>query len=190
MIDMKRPTYKRHADDEWWDEIRITTVPRYKSSELSGDEWRTSAKIQVFRKGVLMGEKSMSKLEYAAAILPGWLLQLGDEGFSGDHEQFEKLCFQPGCKKNAEVEYELKDEYYPSSGDKVPKKDYLGPQRRRFCAEHSLRGDCGLEDSDANYILISAPDGWESKASYGAQVAERPSALAVIMASSGVSCDD
>lgn len=32
MIDIKAPTYKRHDDDEWWDEIRITTVPRYKTS--------------------------------------------------------------------------------------------------------------------------------------------------------------
>jgi len=181
---MKSPTYKRHDDDEWWDEIRITTVPRYKTSGLSGDEWRTSARIQVFRKGVLMGERYMSKLEYAAASLPGWLLQLGDEGFSGDHKTFERLCFQPGCKEVAEVEYELKDEYYRAEGDKKPKKDWRGPARRRFCGKHALRGDCGLEDADANYILISAPEGWQGKASYGAQAAESPSAQATIAVNS------
>lgn len=180
MIDMKIPTYKRLDDDEWWDEIHITTVPRYKTSGLSGDEWRTSAKIEVFRKGVLMGEKYMSKLEYAAATLPGWLLQLGDEGFSGNHKTFEKLCFQAGCKEIAEVEYELKDQYYPSYGDKMPKKDYLGPARRRFCQKHALRGDCGLEDSDANYILISAPEGWKGRASFGAQSAESPSGQVIV----------
>lgn len=184
MIDIKAPTYKRHDDDEWWDEIRITTVPRYKTSGLSGDEWRVSAKIEVFRKGVLMGEKYMSKLEYAAAMLPGYLLQLGDEGFSGNHEDFEKLCFQPGCKEVAEVEYELKDEYYPSYRDKMPKKEWRGSVRRRFCGKHALRGDCGLEDADANYTLVSATDGWQGKASLGAQTSESPSAQAVVTVNS------
>lgn len=51
--------YKRHHDDEWFDEIRlimgsdpilrIITRPRYKTSDLSGDEWRTSAVVQVAR---------------------------------------------------------------------------------------------------------------------------------------------
>ena len=46
-------SYKRLSDDEWFDEIQLigtaaavfalVTVPRYKTSGLSGDEWRTSA---------------------------------------------------------------------------------------------------------------------------------------------------
>lgn len=53
------PRYKRHSDDEWFDEIRfetaegpllrIVTMYRYKTSSMSGDEWRTSARIQVSR---------------------------------------------------------------------------------------------------------------------------------------------
>lgn len=56
---MNNRRYKRHHDDEWFDEIRletgngpvlkIVTVPRYKTSGLSGDEWRTSASVQVAR---------------------------------------------------------------------------------------------------------------------------------------------
>ena len=34
------PHFERHPDDEWYDEVRIVTVPRYKTSGLSGDEWR------------------------------------------------------------------------------------------------------------------------------------------------------
>lgn len=55
----RKPWYKRHSGDEWFDEIRfetaegsllrIATVPRYKTSDLSGDEWRTSARVQVAR---------------------------------------------------------------------------------------------------------------------------------------------
>ena len=29
---------KRHEDDDWIDEIKITIVPRYKTSGMSGDE--------------------------------------------------------------------------------------------------------------------------------------------------------
>lgn len=57
MLDGK-PFYWRHSDDEWWDEIRIVdltpkpllrlvTRMRYKTSGLSGDEWRTSVYWQV-----------------------------------------------------------------------------------------------------------------------------------------------
>jgi hypothetical protein len=30
------------------DEVRIATIPRYKTSDISGDEWRISAKIEFF----------------------------------------------------------------------------------------------------------------------------------------------
>ena len=52
---------RRHHDDNYWDEIIVyggqvtlhgTTVYRYKTSGLSGDEWRTSARLVVKQKGV------------------------------------------------------------------------------------------------------------------------------------------
>lgn len=49
--------YRKHRDDEGFDEVvvmgidgpvlRVITVPRYKTSELSGDEWRTSSSAQI-----------------------------------------------------------------------------------------------------------------------------------------------
>lgn len=49
--------FRRHEDDEWFDEVlivgedgpvaRIWMRPRYKTSELSGDEWRVSAEVMV-----------------------------------------------------------------------------------------------------------------------------------------------
>lgn len=51
----------RLDDDEFYDEIRITTVPRFKTSELSGDEWRVSTHVVVLRKGRVVAEKSWSK---------------------------------------------------------------------------------------------------------------------------------
>lgn len=38
-------------DAQACDEIRIYTVPRYKTSGLSGDEWRISAVTEFYRKG-------------------------------------------------------------------------------------------------------------------------------------------
>lgn len=37
-------------DAQAFDEVRIVTVPRYKQSGLSGDEWRISAAIRLYRK--------------------------------------------------------------------------------------------------------------------------------------------
>src|SRR5690349_6718653 len=121
-----KPNYKRHDDDEWFDEIRISVKPRYKTSGMSGDEWRVSALVEVFRKGVLLKDRSFSKLHYAADFLPAILHEMSDEGFSGNHEQFERLCAQPGCKEDGVVEYRIIDQFYPTYGDKMPKRDYLG----------------------------------------------------------------
>lgn len=176
-------TYKRHDHDEWYDEIRISVKPRYKTSGMSSDEWRVSALVEVFRKGVLLKERSFSKMHYAADFLPAMLHEMADEGFSGSHEQFERLCAQPGCKQDGVVEYRIIDQFYPTSGDKMPKRDYLGEYHRRFCEEHAKRGDCGLEDADSNYELISAPPGWEGNADLGAAQAESPSGFAGVISS-------
>jgi hypothetical protein len=60
-LDFNKPWYKRHSDDEWFDEFRIEgndapilraiIVPRYKTSDLSGDEWRISSQLQAWRLG-------------------------------------------------------------------------------------------------------------------------------------------
>lgn len=174
MLKNDKPDYKRHNDDEWVDEIRISIVPRYKTSGLSGDEWRVSAKIEIFRKGHLLKERSFSKIDYAVDFLKATMHEMADEGCVAPKE-LETLCFQPGCKEEGVVEYRLKDEYYPSYGDKMPKHEWRKDVRRRFCERHAQRGDCGLEDSDANYELVSAPPEWKSNAALGAMENESPS---------------
>lgn len=178
-----KPNYKRHDDDEWIDEIRIVTVPRYKTSGMSGDEWRFSACVQLWRKGHLLFERSFSKVHYAIDFLPAIQHEFADQGradqdVEGNKIDFDKYCFNPGCKEDGVVEYRLIDQFSQPYGDKLPKKEYLGEYHRRFCEEHAKRGDCALEDADSNYILISAPPGWEGNADLGAAQAESPSALA------------
>ncbi|KKL50531.1 hypothetical protein LCGC14_2304540, partial [marine sediment metagenome] len=47
----KRASPARITDDEGVDQIVIDTVPRYKMSGLSGDEWRVSGRVRFFRNG-------------------------------------------------------------------------------------------------------------------------------------------
>lgn len=171
--------YERHPDDEWIDEIRIRVVPRYKTSGLSGDEWRVGAVIEIYRKGLLIKERFLSRIEYAVSALGGTLLDLADEGCS-NYDEFLKYCFQPGCSELGTVEYELIDEYYRGTSDVKPKQEWRKSVRRRFCTAHARRGDCGLEDSDANYWLASAPEGWVAHSELGAKAAESPSAAVYI----------
>jgi hypothetical protein len=175
-----KPDYKRHNDDEWIDEVRIVTVPRYKTSGLSGDEWRFSAQVQFLRKGVVLYERAFSKIHYAIDFLPALQHEYADQGrgdqdVGGNKVDFDKFCFNPGCKADGVVEYELIDEYISPYGIKREKKAWRNSVRRRFCEEHAKRGDCALEDADRNYRLISAPPGWEGNADLGAASAESPS---------------
>ena len=152
------PVYKRHDEDEYWDEIRMVTVPRWKESELSGDEWRFSVKVEFLRKGHVVYTTGFSTLEYAMkalATLPDKMM-MGGDGESLKHlpDALDRsYCFNPGCKNKATVEYRLKKEYCqvaPHDGGHEPYFD----TRRRFCETHKHRGDCAFEDSDANYEQV------------------------------------
>jgi len=143
--------FERHPDDEWFDEVRITTVPRWKESYLSGDEWRTSATIQFFRKGVLLKSRGVRDVEAALAIAPSmpgsWAPAGNDDELEVQPPDFDTFCFQPGCSEKATVEYRIKDKYCRDGG----KHEMYGDCRRRFCEKHKKRGDCALEDADDNY---------------------------------------
>lgn len=181
-------TFKRHDDDEWIDEIRILTVPRYKTSGISGDEWRFSAQVQLLRKGHVLFERSFSKVHYAIDFLPAIQHEYADMGrgsedVEGSVIDFDRYCFNPGCRADGVVEYELVDEYVSPYGIKQGKKPWQGSVRRRFCEEHANRGDCALEDADSNYVLVAAPPGWKGNADLGTAAAESPSEFAGIVSS-------
>lgn len=46
MTELNKVSKAYRPDAQAFDEVRITTVPRWKESELSGDEWRISAKME------------------------------------------------------------------------------------------------------------------------------------------------
>jgi hypothetical protein len=144
---------KRHDDDKFFDAIEIKTVPRFKMSELSGDEWRVSTTVYVYRKGHQIGEPFVySDIDTAVAMLPGDLIRLREEII--DLPKTDHLCFQPGCSEEAAVEYRLKKEYC-RQGHAEDATRHGRETHIRFCSEHAERGDCGLEDADANYETVA-----------------------------------
>ena len=159
-----RVSYQRHHDDDYIDEIRIRIVPRYKTSGLSGDEWRIAARVELLRKGHVLLTRSYRDPKTAADALP-WLMQTAseEEDFQRlDPKIDEALCFQPGCAEPAVAEYELKKEYCrycasPQADGGHGRPAVFAHTRVKFCQRHLRRGDCGFQDSDINYIVISGP---------------------------------
>jgi len=143
--------FKAHPDDEGVDRIIIELEPRYKESELSGDEWRVSAVAKFYRKGKLLFEKSTATMQWAMMMLPYWWLMIPESSPVPAYKVDELMCAQPGCSNDAVVTYRLKEEYSKSGEGPLPK---VFEHRRAFCPTHQTRGDCGLEDADTNYEMV------------------------------------
>jgi hypothetical protein len=150
------PQYYQHHNDESFDEVTFRVVPRYKTSGMSGDEWRVCTVVELKRKGTLIYSRSYGRLSDAAAHFP-WLLRTVLEGPSEDIPNWmpqinrdRKLCHQPGCAEKATRVYQLKKLF--------SREGYEGessvPLLRGFCERHKTRGDCGLEDADRNYTGV------------------------------------
>ncbi len=154
-----RITRALRPDAQAFDEVRIVTVPRYKMSGMSGDEWRISATIQLLRKGRVVAEKGMRNVETCAQALPYFILESIDNGlgyFAGEGE----FCDQEGCQDTATVTYRKKADFCREGHQSAT----FWQSIRRFCAKHSKRGDCGLDDADSNYELIDGKPGLPDEA--------------------------
>src|SRR3990167_6069809 len=164
----RKPYLIRHEDDKWVDEIRLVTVPRWKESELSGDEWRFSVTLQAFRKGYLIAERfGGHDVEQAAAGLTAALDSFGGtQSGSGweetptnrNKELWDSLCAQPMCAEFATVELH-RLHHYCAEGHTHDAEWRI--EHIRFCDRHKRRGDCGLNDADRNYSVaaLRLPDG-------------------------------
>jgi len=142
----KKESRAIRPDAQAFDEIRIQTVPRYKTSELSGDEWRISASVKFLRKGQVRYETGFYNIETACGFLYAQFHKAAEAGhayFAGEGE----FCDQEGCQKASTVKKFLKKKYCNQGHSSDP----LGKEFRLFCDEHKTRGDCGLDDSDDNY---------------------------------------
>jgi hypothetical protein len=145
----KMETNRRLRDWEAFDRIELEVVPRYKTSDLSGDEWRTSVAIRFFFKGNLVYETSFTSMQSALMMLPSVWLK-AQEPISMEVVRLEKkYCDQPGCQQQDSLVKRFLKRVASNEGW-LPDKDMFA-YFRRFCAKHLERGDCALEDSDRNY---------------------------------------
>lgn len=155
MID--KPYHRRLSEDELIDKIVITKVPRYKSSGLSGDEWRTSALVEFYTKGNLVGSTGFRDVDTALQLTYAHTVFAGEKGaFDKAHCFKHNTCDQPGCYESATVYYGIK-ELFSAQGEKLDPKDSTLKYYRQFCDKHKHRGDCDREDCDSNYEPIACP---------------------------------
>jgi len=141
-------------DRQAFDEVRMTTMPRYKMSGLSGDEWRISAKVEFLYKGQVVYEFDTQNIDVAIQLIQYHSIKEQEPIPYNPSEFWDKYCNQEGCKNIATITYKVKNRYCREGH----KSDVLGIEVRRFCEKHKTRGDCGLEDTDANYELIENKD--------------------------------
>lgn len=150
MLGSNKPRRALRPDAQPFDEIRLKVIPRYKTSGLSGDEWRISVNMELYRKGQLKHEEGIAHdMEGAMAFLSWKAIVAGENGaqyFAGE----EDWCDQEGCAEKATVTYRLKSEFCKGGH----KTECDSPVIRMFCDKHKRRGDCGFEDADINYEVI------------------------------------
>lgn len=145
----RTPRRALKPDAQPFDKIVIDTVPRYKESGMSGDEWRISAEVKFYRKGVEVHGFGCRNVEEATVLLGARLLEACDDAkgfFAGEGH----ACDQEGCFAEASWRHTLKAKYDRSGNrSEIPEPG----EYRLFCDRHKTRGNCGIEDADDNYVV-------------------------------------
>ncbi len=156
-VAMEREWHRRHPDFESFDHIELKVVPRYKTSGLSGDEWRTSVNVKFYFKGEMVHEQHFRDMRTALMLMPrAWIVT--QEPIPERIIKLEEVkCDQPGCPNDAISKYLVKR--LTSSRGEYLHEDESKHTRyiRRFCETHLCRGDCGREDSNDNYEVLEGP---------------------------------
>lgn len=144
----------RLPEFESFDRIELAIVPRYKTSGLSGDEWRQGIAIRFYFKGEVVHEEQSNNMRNA-------ILMLGHHWVTAQEPIPERIielentkCMQPSCPEDAVGKYRIKKEF-SDRGEEIAEDENRGfVYFRQFCAKHAMRGDCGRDDSDKNYEPI------------------------------------
>jgi len=146
--------FRAHRDDEGIDRIELSLEPRYKSSELSGDEWRTSCVVSFYRKGEPLQQFSFSNMETAILALGQLWNNRTDWSPIPLWQLDETQCHQPSCARNATHLFEVRKLYSAQGEGPLPADSvtYLVA----YCDKHVTRGDGGREDSDSNLSKLNA----------------------------------
>lgn len=167
--------YKRNIDEKikyitddkqmstfHFDEIKYSTSYRFKQSPVSGNEWRISHKFEFLLNGSIMNKSPFWNEDDKFVEEIDDVLKNNNDLFNvyDDKNLFgkEDLCDQEGCNEKATVIYNMKMIYDINATYKTYvylKIDEENIWIRKFCKDHSNRGDQGWEDCDENYELIS-----------------------------------
>lgn len=179
-----------HPDDERFDRIEVTSTERWKESELSGDEWRFSFVADCWSHGVLMAQVHGRSIEDVTRRVAGTWSSIPWVGVGKDtppaeageiykalRAEVEDRCSQPGCSDQWVVLLHPVKAYTaageelarPYHDDRASESSVRWLDVRGFCDRHRHRGDCGLDDSDANYELVEErfPPDWASAGGEG-----------------------
>jgi len=135
-------------DHQRYDKIEIYTVPRWKESELSGDEYRISAAADLYYKGNKRKTLTFSDVETAMRYLDGAEVYWRENGETYDRVDDSYLCDQESCSNIADVKYQ-RLEGFNDRGESEKLYDFN--LYRVFCDDHKHRGDCSRDDADHNY---------------------------------------
>jgi hypothetical protein len=145
------PWHKRLNDFESFDKITLDVVPRYKTSGLSGDEWRQHVEVTFWFKGEKVHAAGFGKMHAA-------LMMLGAEWIKAQEPIPERVieierdrCDQPSCTEKAVGRFKLKKLTSARGEFLADREGGHAGYFRQFCRKHLRRGDCGLEDCDTNY---------------------------------------
>ena len=161
----KEMYHRRTRDFEVYDRIELKVVPRYKTSGLSGDEWRTSVQVDFWFKGQLIKSVRRSTMQFAVMFLAS---DFYSDMIPKEVRDAEKSkCDQPGCDKLA-VGFLSVGKLTADDGAWLDMADQSLKYYRQFCTEHIKRGDCDREDCDENYTPLndlSAEDSTNTKES-------------------------
>ena len=146
-------SHRRLPNWEQYDEISMKVVPRFKQSELSGDEWRTSILIEFFHKCTRVKVESARNMHIASMLLGSMLLNDFDNSMESILPIESTHCDQPGCNKLDNSRFTI-GKLVDNEGQWLDMSEQHGTYYQQFCTTHSTRGDSDREDCDGNLIEI------------------------------------
>jgi hypothetical protein len=156
----KKEVRAKRPDVQLFDEVTIRTKPYYKTSSMSGNEWRLSTEAVAKYKGHVIWEGDMrsapDSLEAMARAMHTFEFERAREELDTTH-----LCDQEGCSDAWTHVYQVKNNACQSCGHLRPATDGVietRPVVRKFCSRHAQRGDCGIDDAQSNYEVLVTPD--------------------------------
>lgn len=148
---MTMEAHKRLPNFEVFDRIELVVVPRFKTSELSGDEWRQSVIARCYFKGEMVHEcGGWHTMRAALELLPGALAEATCPIPMRVIAIEAETCDQPSCQAPARGRHVIKRQF-SERGELLDPSDIYSTAYRKFCVAHADRGDCSREDCDANY---------------------------------------